>query len=177
MKYRKIFVVLFHIAGWILLYLMPPLITQTDIKLPENFGDLMNWILVIIFFYINYLWLVPNYLSKSRFLIYFMMIFLMLSSCYFASVTYTTYRYKMEALERGTDNNQQGMPHHRPPRFRGYFSALFCLTILALSTSIRVTEGWYSNEKQKKEMENQKLGAELIPAEIPDQSTFLFQYP
>ena len=30
-----------------------------------------------------------------------------------------------------------------------------------MGTSIRVTEGWYSNEKQKKEMENQKLGAEL----------------
>jgi sensor histidine kinase YesM len=67
----------------------------------------------------------------------------------------------MEALERKPNDSQKGMPHHRPPRFRGYFSALFCLTILAISTSIRVTEGWYSNEKQKKEMENQKLGAEL----------------
>jgi LytS/YehU family sensor histidine kinase len=35
------------------------------------------------------------------------------------------------------------------------------LTILAVGTSIRVTEGWFINEKQKKEMENQKLGAEL----------------
>jgi sensor histidine kinase YesM len=33
--------------------------------------------------------------------------------------------------------------------------------VLALGTSIRVTENWYENEKQKKEMENQKLGAEL----------------
>ncbi len=161
MKYRKVLVVLIHITGWILLYLLPPLITQSDIKLPQNFGDVMNWILVIVFFYINYLWLVPNYLSKSRFLIYFMTIFLMLSTSYFTSVAYTTHRYKMEALEHKPNNPQQGMPHHRPPRFRGYFSALFCLTILAISTSIRVTEGWYSNEKQKKEMENQKLGAEL----------------
>jgi two-component system LytT family sensor kinase len=161
MKFRKIFIVIFHIAGWILLYLLPPLITQSEIKLPENFGDVMNWILIIIFFYINYLWLVPNYLSKSRFLIYFMTIFLMLSACYFASVTYTSHRYKMESLERKSNDPQQGMSHHRPPRFRGYFSAVFCLTILAISTSIRVTEGWYSNEKQKKEMENQKLGAEL----------------
>ncbi len=122
---------------------------------------MMNWILVIVFFYINYLWLVPNYLSKSRFLIYFMTIFLMLSTCYFASASYARHKYKLEALEHKPDNQQQGNSHHRPPRFRGYFSALFCLTILALSTSIRVTEGWYSNEKQKKEMENQKLGAEL----------------
>ena len=161
MKIRKVFIVIFHIAGWILLYLLPPLITQSEIKLPENSGDVINWILVIIFFYINYLWLVPNYLSKSRFLIYFLTIFLMLSTCYFASVSITTHRYKKEALELKSDESREGMPHHRPPQFRGYFSALFCLTILALSTSIRVTEGWYSNEKQKKEMENQKLGAEL----------------
>ena len=160
MKYRKIFIVLFHITGWILLYLLPPLITQSEIKLPENFGDLLNWILVIVFFYINYLWLVPNYLNKSKFLIYFVTIFLMLSTCYYATVSYTSHKYKVEDLERKAQN-QPGLQHHRPPQFRGYFSALFCLTILALSTSIRVTEGWYSSEKQKKEMENQKLGAEL----------------
>jgi len=154
---NKIFIVIFHIVGWILLYLLPPLITQSDIKPPENFGDILNWILVIVFFYINYLWLVPHYLSKSRFMIYFLTIFLMLSTCYFAAASYARHKYKIEALER-KDNNRS---HHRPPRFRGYFSALFCLTILAISTSIRVTEGWYSNEKQKKEMENQKLGAEL----------------
>jgi two-component system, LytTR family, sensor kinase len=161
MKIRKIFIIIFHITGWILLYLLPPLIIQTDIKMPQNFGEWLNWILVIVFFYVNYLWLVPNYLSKSRFLIYFMTIFLMLSTCYFATASYARHKYHTESLERKPDGQQQAGAHHRPPRFRGYFSALFCLTILAISTSIRVTEGWFSNEKQKKEMENQKLGAEL----------------
>jgi hypothetical protein len=161
MQFRKIFIVIFHITGWILLYLLPPLITQSDIKLPQNFGDVLNWILVIVFFYINYLWLVPHYLSKSRFLIYFFTIFMMLSACYFASASYARHKYRMETLDNHTQQRQQKTPHHRPPRFKGYFSALFCLTILAISTSIRVTEGWYSNEKQKKEMENKKLGAEL----------------
>ena len=161
MKYRKILIVFFHIAGWILLYLLPPLITQSEIKLPENFGDVINWILVIVFFYINYVWLVPNYLSKSRFLIFFMTIFLMLSSCYFASVTYTTHRYKLEALERSPNNEQQGKSHHRPPRFRGYISALFCLRYASFKNQHKGYRDWYRNEKQKKEMENQKLGAEL----------------
>jgi hypothetical protein len=160
MKFRKIFIVIFHITGWILLYLLPPLVTQSEIKLPQDFSDLLNWILVIIFFYINYLWLIPHYLNKSRFLIYFITIFLMLSTCYYVTVSYTRHKYRIEETERRT-RNEPGPQHHRPPQFRGYFSALFCLTILALSTSIRVTEGWYSSEKQKKEMENQKLGAEL----------------
>jgi sensor histidine kinase YesM len=61
------------------------------------------------------------------------------------------------------DNTQQQNTQttRRVPRFRGYYSSLFCFAILALGTSIRVTESWYDNEKQKKEMENQKLGAEL----------------
>jgi sensor histidine kinase YesM len=33
--------------------------------------------------------------------------------------------------------------------------------LLALGTSIKVYENWYANEKQRKDMENQKLGAEL----------------
>ncbi len=37
MKYRKILIVFFHIAGWILLYLLPPLITQSEIKATRKF--------------------------------------------------------------------------------------------------------------------------------------------
>jgi sensor histidine kinase YesM len=85
----------------------------------------------------------------------------MLSASYFAAVSYTRHKYKIEARESREGNSRQGGSRHRSPSFRGYFSASFCLMILAISTSIRVTEGWYSNEKQKKEMENQKLGAEL----------------
>jgi LytS/YehU family sensor histidine kinase len=60
----------------------------------------------------------------------------------------------------------------QPPRFkeRGQFRMIrkemdiLVLLILsvAVSTSIRITGTWYSNEKERKEMENQKLTAELI---------------
>jgi two-component system, LytTR family, sensor kinase len=163
MNLKKItYRLLIHVAGWILLYLLPPLITQSKIELPQNSGDIMSWSLVIVFFYINYLWLVPNYLSKSRFMVYFAGILLMLSTCYFTTEIYVRHKYNIEIAEREKSGHPQNSNiHHRPPRFRGYFSSLFCFAILALGTSIRVTEGWYINEKQKKEMENQKLGAEL----------------
>jgi hypothetical protein len=163
MKIRKIiYRVLFHTGGWILLFLLPPLIMQSEIKLPQNFGEIMSWTLVIGFFYINYLWLVPNFLNRRRFIVYFGGIFLMLSACYFSTEIYVRHKYKVEIAERErVERAQNPKTHHKPPRFRGYFSSLFCFAILALGTSIRVTEGWYINEKQKKEMENQKLGAEL----------------
>ncbi len=157
MKLNQFSIFLIHIAGWILLYLLPPLVTQSEIRLPQNFGMVMNWTLVIVFFYINYFWLVPRLLSKSRFLQYFGAIMLMLCAAFFTTESYSRYRYHQEAREHHDPPPQ----HHGPPRFKGYFSSLFCFAVLALGTSIRVTEGWYSNEKQKKEMENQKLGAEL----------------
>ena len=153
--------VLLHIGGWILLFMLPPLVLQSELKLPGTFGDIMNWVLVIVFFYINYLWLVPNYLNKKRFLVYFTGIFLMLATCYFANEIYIRHKYKAEIARRERDNRQQNIMHHKPPRYKGYFSSLFCFAVLALGTSIKVTEGWYINEKQKKDMENQKLGAEL----------------
>jgi len=44
---------------------------------------------------------------------------------------------------------------------RGAVAMIACFLIIAISTSIKVTEQWYSNEKQRKEMETQKLSAEL----------------
>jgi hypothetical protein len=163
MKIRKIvYRVLFHTGGWILLYLLPPLIMQSRIKLPGNFGEIMSWILVITFFYINYLWLVPNFLSRRRFIVYFAGILMMLSASYFSTEIYVRHKYRTEIAGRDRNEHPEGQKiHHKPPRIRGFFSSLFCFAVLALGTSIRVTEGWYINEKQKKEMENQKLGAEL----------------
>jgi sensor histidine kinase YesM len=152
---------LFHIAGWILLFLLPPLVMETEVKLPATFGEIMNWVIVIVFFYINYLWLIPHYLSKGRFISYFLGIFLMLTTCYFANEIYIRHEHKVELAKHGEDRRENDERRRRRPRFRGYYSSLFCFAVLALGTSIRVTENWYVNEKQKKEMENQKLGAEL----------------
>jgi hypothetical protein len=154
--------VIYHLTGWILLYLLPPLVLQTEIKLPSNFGDYMFWAIVIGCFYINYLWLIPRYLSKRRFAAYFLFIFLMLVFNYSANEIYIRQVHHREDSGRSTEERRENEePRRKKPRFRGYNAALFCFAVLALGTSVRVTESWYENEKQKKEMENQKLGAEL----------------
>ena len=162
MKFRNnILPVFYHIAGWILLYLLPPLVLQTEIKLPSNFGDYMYWTLVIICFYVNYLWLIPRYLSKRRFATYFLSIFLMLVFTYSANEIYIRRVHRTEDSRRSHEERRSNDQRRKSPRFRGYFATLFCFAVLALGTSIKVTENWYENEKQRKEMENQKLGAEL----------------
>ncbi len=158
---KTIYSVGIHLAGWVLLYFLPPLVLQTQVKPPENFGDYMYWTIVIVCFYINYLWLVPKFLSKRRFTIYFLGIFIMLSTTYFANEIYVRHIIKVEEARRVAEGEKNHRPRKKYPRYRGYNSALFCFALLALGTSIKVTNNWYENEKQRKEMENQKLGAEL----------------
>jgi len=159
---RNIFL---HIAGWIMLYLLPPLILQTEIKLPSNFGDYMYWIIIIACFYINFLWLIPHFLSNRKFAAYFLFITMMLAFNYTANEIYVKRVYHPENMRRSAPGQQRtddiDQSRRRRPRFRSYNSVLFCFAVLALGTSIKVTESWYENEKQRKEMENQKLGAEL----------------
>lgn len=162
MKFRKnILPVFYHIAGWILLYLLPPLVLQTEVKLPSNFGDYMYWTIVIICFYVNYLWLIPRYLSNRKFATYFLFIFLMLIFTYSANEIYIRRAHRIEDSRRSHEERRPNEQRKKWPRFRGYNATLFCFAVLALGTSIKVTENWYENEKQRKEMENQKLGAEL----------------
>ena len=163
MKIFKIIrLVIFHIAGWVLIYLLPPLVMQSEIKPPSDPRDFIYWIVVIIFFYVNYLWLIPRFLSKGRLVAYFLGIAIMLTTTYFANELFGRYERNREQIEHRNDAQRNNdPPRRRSPRFRGYFASLFCFAMLALGTSIRVTESWYENEKQKKIMENQKLGAEL----------------
>jgi two-component system LytT family sensor kinase len=162
MKKSRYIQLAYHLGGWILLYLLPPLILQTKVKLPSDFGDYMYWAIVIVFFYVNYLWLIPRYLSKRKFIPYFLFIFLMLAFTYTANELYVIQIHHIEAAKHGEyERKNEEQSRKKKPRFRGYNSVLFCFAVLALGTSIKVTESWYENEKQKKEMENQKLGAEL----------------
>jgi LytS/YehU family sensor histidine kinase len=123
----------------------------------------MYWSIVIICFYINYLWLIPSYLSKRKFAAYFLFIFMMLAFTYSANEIYirSVHRTENEIRLRNNDHQPSEQQKKKKPRFRGYNSALFCFAVLALGTSIKVTENWYENEKQRKEMQNQQLGAEL----------------
>ncbi len=104
MKIKKtILHVFYHIAGWILMYLLPPIVLQTDLRLPSSFGDFMYWFIVIVCFYINYLWLIPHYLTKRKFAAYFLFIFIMLVFTYSANEIYIRHVHSVEAVKHATD--------------------------------------------------------------------------
>jgi sensor histidine kinase YesM len=85
----------------------------------------------------------------------------MLIFTYSANEIYIRRAHRVEDSRRSHEERRSNEQRRKWPRFRGYNATLFCFAVLALGPSIKVTENWYENEKQKKEMENQKLGAEL----------------
>jgi len=157
---KKLLHIIMHIVGWVLLFLLPPLIIQIPVEFPDSFGDYMNWSFALGFFYLNYYLLVPRYLSKRRFFLYFSIILVMLTVCYFSNVIYLKHEYARH-IQSEVKKENKPETRRKPPRFRSYNATLFCFALLALGTSIKVTQNWYTNEKEKKEMENQQLGAEL----------------
>jgi len=81
----------------------------------------------------------------------------------------------------GPDPNQQSNldqrsgpnPNHGPgpspdhfkddlPKHSGFIGMVIGFLVIAVSTSIKVTQSWYTNEEQRKEMQNEKLSAELL---------------
>jgi len=66
---------------------------------------------------------------------------------------------------RGLPRYGDSLPFLIPPeRFRvgeGFRGLIFVSLVLAVSTSLKITEQWYQDEKKFKEIQNQKLTAEL----------------
>lgn len=153
--YRRLFLVLVHVLLWSVLILFPKFFLPVGFRLIWR-NELLLWLPVIVFFYLNYFVLVPFFLTRKKFLLYTVSII--------AILVFTSFLgwYSIPP------NVRPGKAFMPPPKdnfafipFRGLRNLTSCFLFLAISTSIRVTEQWYINEKQRKDMENQKLTAEL----------------
>jgi two-component system, LytTR family, sensor kinase len=152
-----------HILLWSVLIVIPKFFFPVHIKI-YLVHEILLWIPIIIFFYINYFVLIPLLLTRRRFLLY--------SVCIAAMLLVSLFLGEIARPNNGFGQHINPMPPQIPMQsirpkpdlflpFRGLRNLTSCFLFLAIGTSIKVTEQWYSNEKQRKEMENQKLTAEL----------------
>jgi two-component system, LytTR family, sensor kinase len=161
---RKVAIGTIHTMVWMIIVSIPHYFWKSPSERTLLGKDIGLWVIIIAFFYINYNLLIPRLLAKKRFLQYAAIILVMLSASYYSSILISSraeirrevanfkHQPPPEEIDRMIEGMQKG---------RATFSMMFCFLFLALSTSIRVTEQWYTNEKERKEMENQKLTAEL----------------
>ena len=120
----------------------------------------------VIVYYFNYLILIPKYLFKKKFLAYILVILLTLViSCILVDLYY----YFVVSVVQNW--------HHRPePIFsRGMWVPLFpLLTGIAIGISIRLAREWARVEKERRELQGEKLLSELAFLKSQVNPHFLF---
>lgn len=165
------FVILLHLAGWLFFFFLPFL---TGLPL-DNTALVLRFAaqiaILAIFYYTNIFFLIPRYLKREKIGIYisYVILCIILIFFYYQAVEQwydSDPNVMREQLARGPSKYKSARKIYGP-----IFSAIF---IFAMSTSIHVTSKWFKNEKQKKEMENEKLISELSFLKSQVSPHFLF---
>jgi len=152
---------------WSLIFLMLDLIGSPQEIQINPIRQIITGLLVVSIFYLNYLVFVPLFLSQKQ-VIQFLLVNVILLFVVFFISKYLIIQYPDIITSHGhwpTPPSNMGPPPDFKKNFpnnAGFLSVAIGFLAIAVSTSIKVTESWYTNEKQRKEIENEKLSAELL---------------
>jgi len=136
----------------------------------NDFFDVKHMILTAVIlvsiFYLNYYLLIPRFLSNRKFKEYAGTVIVVLTIVYCLSTLNQPKppEFKKESIPPLIQENSIAFDGVKPARKHRFFDfgILILSTIsIAVSTSIYGTKEWFVNENQLKEIENQKLSAEL----------------
>ena len=160
----KSYTILIHILVWVA-FLLVPLIFIESATGRERFM-LMGWfqqLLMAAYFYYNFLYLIPCFLLRKKILLYFLMLLLGLVAISGLNVLFALATSGL-------------IEHHHPFNFwrTAFFPFYPAVMAFALSSSVRITMEWFKNERQKKEMEAEKLASELAFLKSQVNPHFLF---
>jgi two-component system LytT family sensor kinase len=162
----KSFTIGIHIIIWLAFMLLPLVFIESEegkIRFVQ-----MGWFLLLLiagYFYLNYFIFIPKLLFKKRVLLYVLSligglaVIIILSESYF---------YFLE-----TYINRRPHHHHFFGRFT-FIPLTPALVAFAVSSSIKITTEWFITERQKKEMEAEKLFSELAFLKSQINPHFLF---
>lgn len=161
--------VFIHLAAWAFL-LFFPFLFMNSVDAERNFPRfLFNTSGMAVFYYFNSFVFIPKILAKGRVVQFATVIILSLGILMAAVYTYEQFN--------PTPPPPKPMPNEKPrDNSIKHLSFTFFtgLMIFGISTSATITGEWFRNEKQKKEMENQKLLAELAFLKAQVNPHFLF---
>jgi len=162
----KSFTIGIHVIIWLAFMLLPIVFIESEegkIRFVQ-----IGWFLLLLiagYFYLNYFYLIPKLLFQKKIILYILFLAAGLGIIILLSETYFYF------LETAFSHR----PHHR--HFFGRFSFIPltpALVAFAVSSSIKITSEWFINERQKKEMEAEKLSSELAFLKSQINPHFLF---
>jgi two-component system, LytTR family, sensor kinase len=156
--------IIIHIAVWtgiivILLFNIPE---DRQIDINDYLFNIVLTALLAGFFYINYFLLVPKFLFKRKFILFFSLIIILILcfSC-LSELSFTCLIMNNIKPEHFDTANEHMNFHKHPPSFdptRRFFTYFINFVV---STGLKMTNEWFRNERQKRALENDKLSAEL----------------
>ena len=164
-KKKKFVTVLVHVLVWLGLFMIPFIDDRQHISFYFLIRISFTFLLLAGFFYVNYLVLIPRLFLRKK-IGYF--ILGVAASLLLVSLIQIGYVAFLEYL--GLSGMHHGSNYARL-FLNTFFPAFFIFTV---STAIRITNEWFKAEKQKKEMENEKLNAELAFLKSQVNPHFLF---
>ncbi|MCK4664046.1 MAG: histidine kinase [Bacteroidales bacterium] len=159
----RLLTILIHVIVWASFIFLPVILFGIPDNNPSPYRPLFHLFLLITFFYLNTSVFIPKLLSKRKIFLFITVMLLCIIFIYFIR---EVFEYFLEVFFGIIEE-----PVESPRRYGFVFSAFF---VFAISTSIKVTKEWYNNEKQKKEMENEKLISELSFLKSQVNPHFLF---
>lgn len=119
-------------------------------------------------FYINYLHLLPAFLSRKKYLLFGIALIVLLIASGLVKYALALY-FKEEILIRASKN------HKLLTFWEYYFGAVLISTFFVfLSSALRFAVDWFNNEKLRRNLENEKLLAELAFLRSQINPHFLF---
>ena len=160
----KSYTFLIHILGWIAFLLVPLLFIESATG-RERFM-MKGWFLLLLmaaYFYYNFLYLIPCFLLRKKIPLYFLMLIVGLVTLSMFNVLFAL-------------STSDLMEHRHPFNFwrTAFFPFYPAIMAFALSSAVRITLEWFKNERQKKEMEAEKLASELAFLKSQVNPHFLF---
>jgi len=167
---KKGWQIFFHVAFWVCMIAFFSFITHSSSKLSASalvviFG--LYGFINISLFYINYLFLIPRFLNKKQYLIYNINLLILILVYGFIKYGIALY-FKQIVLIRGNMHEAIGFTSY-------YISAFFTsLIFVFLSTVLKFTMDWFLNERIQRDLENQRLSAELAFLKSQINPHFLF---
>lgn len=175
--------ILIHVFAWMMLFLLPILFLNDTFDRLFDRTSIIVMTKSIVIFYLNFFVLVPKLLLKKKVLPFFasLLLLIVLNTLIYNEPRRPERFEKFENKEHFNPDFKDfperpqkpidGKPFRRNNVLGGvFFAALF----LGISTSLKLAEEWFRNEKHKEEVSKEKLFTELAFLKAQINPHFLF---
>lgn len=156
--------IIIHVILWLAWFFLPYLFSDTAEDGFEHLIKNSAWLLLLVgLYYLNTTILIPRYFLQGKIWKYI-----------FIWIGFIILTAFLNVLWGNLLDSHGWITRHHSFSKRLYYPVVPCIMVFALSTAIRISNEWFKNEKQIKEMENQKLAAELAFLKSQVNPHFLF---